>query len=376
MNFKFSSLFESTSSNFSAIRDKIPLDNTQLMIVGISLFIVIIIIIIVLIIRKNRKNLENPVFYRNKKDSKIAGTIPQKLIYEPKNGYDFTWSFWIYIDDWNYKLGHGHKHVFTKGRLEWNPKNASPAIFLGSRINDMEFYITSTTGVEKFILKDIPIKKWTHISLILKTKEIDLYIDGKLSKSNVLNGLPKLNHGNLYVNHFGGFSGKISSIAYSPEALNPKYIRADFYKGPARETLVDKVINKVKNTSNKIIGIEPSDSSQSSGGSHSSGCNVQIQKPKPYKPKKCSGFTWNNRNKQPCVLYKKWYGSSYPNNSKSTDTYKRNSDNTYSIIRNKYPNGEWKSLETNTSEGDAYKIKNNIDGLQECRKLCNKMKRD
>ena len=68
----------------------------------------------------------------------------------------------------------------------------------------------------------------------LKTEE-GADINGYLKKRVVLDGIPKQNFGNLYVNAFGGFAGYISRMRYFDYAVNFSQFEEDIAGGPSLE---------------------------------------------------------------------------------------------------------------------------------------------
>ena len=239
-------------NNIKNLYSKIPFNNKTFKISLIVITIITISICIIFIVKHRRHSLENPTFFLKPKLTQKKITINKSLLFEPKNGYEFTWTFWIYITDWKYRLNKD-KHIFTKGRLEENPIHCCPAIFLDKSINDMIFYIQTTKNTIKYRIKDIPINKWNHIGISVSNKIVDLYIDGKLYKSFVLTHLPKLNHADLYVNYFGGFNGKLSKLSYFPVALQATDLLKQFKSNPINSGILNSLYNKM---SNKHIDIE------------------------------------------------------------------------------------------------------------------------
>lgn len=112
----------------------------------------------------------------------------------------------------------------------------------------------TNSGTKKFTIKDIPLKKWTQFTLVLQTMELDAYVDGKLKDTFVLGGLPKINHGDLYLNEWGGYSGSFSSIQYYPTALMPSTIIKKYKEGPTQMNAMQKIIKKVKQAA-KAVGL-------------------------------------------------------------------------------------------------------------------------
>ena len=105
----------SITSNLTSLKNKLPVENKYFKLISILFVCIFIIIIIMYIIKNYRFNKLNPIFWRKSKNAMENKKIPRKLIQESKSGYTFTWSFWFYLDDWNYKFKKW-KHIFTRGQ--------------------------------------------------------------------------------------------------------------------------------------------------------------------------------------------------------------------------------------------------------------------
>jgi hypothetical protein len=233
-------------NNIIKLRNNIPLSNNKLYIISILIIIIIITIIIRIIIINISYKKINPTFYVKKKNSKLKSKISSKLIYNPPNGYGYTWNFWIYIDNWNYKLNQ-KKHILTRGILEQNPQKCNPSIWISDKNNDLYFYIeTEKNGTQKYILKDIPIKKWTMITVVLHTNEFEIYQNSKLVETYILLSLPKLNSEDVFINQWGGFSGYISKLTYYPNSITSTKIKNIYKIKPSYKNLLNSLF-KIKN---------------------------------------------------------------------------------------------------------------------------------
>lgn len=246
-------------NTINSISKTTNLEKKHLLYILIGLIIIILIIIIVILIKNYKWNKENPIFFKKIKDSKDYVEIPSELFHQPKNGYDFSFSFWVKVTNWGYKYG-TLKNIFTKGRNERYINENSPvcpSIWFDKKINDMIFYIETSNGIQKFRLKDIPIGKWNNIVFVCNTKIIDLYINGLLSRTITLKAFPKINNGNLHVNSFDGYRGEIASIMYFPKALTLNEVNKQYKLGPTRITLLMKIFDKIR----KIFNVKISSTS-------------------------------------------------------------------------------------------------------------------
>ena len=70
-------------------------------------------------------------------------------------------------------------------------------------------------------------------------KVLQEHINGNLKKSKLINGIPRQNNGDLWVNLFGGFSGYISKLQYHRKALDYKEIEEIVREGPSKDACGD-----------------------------------------------------------------------------------------------------------------------------------------
>jgi hypothetical protein len=147
--------------------------------------------------------------------------------------------YWMYIKDWNYKFG-SEKGVLVRSdptntsivnpkialhptdnslnvSVSLYPSNASVGSSTPSASND-----TSATG-DSFTctVENVPLQAWFSVSATVFQRNLDIYINGRLVKSCVLPGIPKVATGDIVVGANGGFSGSICNVHYYPRMLTP-----------------------------------------------------------------------------------------------------------------------------------------------------------
>ena len=151
------------------------------------------------------------------------------------DGIEFTWSVWIYIE--NIKEGQ-YKHIFHKGNsnLETNglnfPNNA-PGLYIAPNTNALVVMMnTYNTINEETVIPDIPLNKWVNVIIRCQNTTLDVYINGTITRSVQLSGVPKQNYGDVYVAMNGGFDGNISNLWYYNYALGTSEIQSIAKKGP------------------------------------------------------------------------------------------------------------------------------------------------
>lgn len=119
--------FKDAAQNFN---DNTPVRNSAIGIVAI--------VLLIYLYKKykeivNRERLE-PVFIRNvkKANATINPPIADELVSAPLNGNSFTYSTWLYVNNWSKNMK-GYKHVFHKGDLD--KKTCAPAVYLMPNTN-------------------------------------------------------------------------------------------------------------------------------------------------------------------------------------------------------------------------------------------------
>jgi hypothetical protein len=153
------------------------------------------------------------------------------------DGIEFTWSVWIYIDDFTYNNGK-YKTIFYKGNdglqtTGLNFPNNAPGLYIAPSTNDLVVVMNTFDVInEKITIPNIPMNKWISVVIRCENVDLDIYINGLVTKSHVLHGVPKQNYGDVYVAMNGGFSGFISDLWYHNYALGISAIQDLVKRGP------------------------------------------------------------------------------------------------------------------------------------------------
>jgi hypothetical protein len=175
------------------------------------------------------------------KQTMIFGQDPQSDNYTPilrsTNGLGFTWSTWIFIDDYQY-LNTQYKHIFSKGNSDLDPSglvypNNAPGVYLTPNDNNLLVIMNSFQDInEEIVIQDVPLNKWMHIVVRCDGNIVDVYINGTITQSVHLKSVPKQNYGDVSVALNGGFSGNLSNLWYYNYTLGTAEIQALFKWGP------------------------------------------------------------------------------------------------------------------------------------------------
>ena len=169
-----------------------------------------------------------------------SGNSSASTIYRSVNGTDgieFTWSVWINITNLQYLEGQ-YKHIFFKGNsdLETNglnfPNNC-PGLYIAPNTNSLVVMMNTYNVINnEIIIPDIPLNKWVNVIIRCQNTTLDVYINGVITRSVELIGVPKQNYGNVYVAMNGGFEGYISNLWYYNFSLGTTAIQNLVANGP------------------------------------------------------------------------------------------------------------------------------------------------
>lgn len=179
-------------------------------------------------------------------------------IYE---GGEFTISTWIYIDNWTYRSGF-NKSIISVGGPNFDTirvylGGSKPKLFVrlhtisqGEVTQEKGESLLKTTESSVFgqlqtesslldssygcDLPEIELQRWVNISIAVNGKTVDVYIDGKLTRSCVLSNYFKVDGSGYSANllSHGGFGGQISTTTMYDSALHPEAIYKNYIAGP------------------------------------------------------------------------------------------------------------------------------------------------
>jgi hypothetical protein len=220
------------SSGLMSSVNSLTTNNSILYILLGIILLIVLVVVIVILVNRAKKNKENvsvlmgaPADAFDLKDK----SFPVK---NSDEGLEFSYSVWIYIQDWT----RGWKNIFVKGdKTDGASTNSAraPGLWLYPDTNALHARInTFASPNEGCDIKNIPLQKWVHIAYILNNRTVDIYIDGKLERSCVLRGVPKLNDEPVRVCDNGGFFGKISNLVYFRYAMKPDEVYKIYASGP------------------------------------------------------------------------------------------------------------------------------------------------
>jgi len=182
------------------------------------------------------------------------GKVPQ--IY---GGGDYSISTWIYITNWNINKGRSKPFLILSGGAPEANGFMTLVMYLGQYTNKLAIRVSqeaSTGGsgelsytkdyksivngsspysdaagdFKKCDIESVDLQRWVCITTVLTGRTLDVYIDGKLSRSCLLDGIFKVDGDQPTLklagpDGFGGLIGltRAANIAYSPDMVYSYY---------------------------------------------------------------------------------------------------------------------------------------------------------
>ena len=266
---------------------------------NIANIIIIIILILIIIWLLNKVFFSTNIVYDkilNANETGNTGTlltnstnaIPNKDLKEEGTS-NFMLSVWFYIDDWGTSMGK-EKNILFMAKNE-TVKNSSGLTNLTgitktsdcmTNVNDISFRNLNicldsydnnllidietygenrcrdttqpTNGtfnsiVTRHKISNIPLQKWNCLILSVDTKTFDIYLDGKLRNSFILDGTYNSSGDkkNIYlgnvINSVPGFEGFITRVRYEPNPINPQQAYK-IYKEGINASLANSLFNQ------------------------------------------------------------------------------------------------------------------------------------
>ena len=165
----------------------------------------------------------------------------------PVTSATFSFSIWIYIQDWNSGFGN-IKNIMHYVREGGNPTTLNLDSYDNNLIIKYDVKSKNGKGTETktVTVPNINIQKWVNITVCFDTNNTDTYINGKLTDTQIHSeplfvpsnqGAVTLCKGNT------GFSGQISNAKYYNKIVSPQEAW-DIYKAGFSDNLLGNLLNR------------------------------------------------------------------------------------------------------------------------------------
>jgi hypothetical protein len=178
---------------------------------------------------------KNMIVFPQDPNSKNA--VPINRSVNAVNGVEFTWSVWVFIDNLQYLSGQ-YRHIFHKGNDQLtntglNFPNNAPGLYISPNTNALVVIMNTFNDInQEIVIPNIPLNKWMNVIIRCQNDNLNIYINGTITKSIKLKGVPKQNYGDVFVAMNGGFDGYISNLWYYNHALGTTAISNLVNSGP------------------------------------------------------------------------------------------------------------------------------------------------
>lgn len=156
---------------------------------------------------------------------------------------NYTYSVWVYVQDWNYGFGED-KNVFVRKTEGGEGGGNALRVYMDAQANNLVietrcFDDSSNTGaLQKCQVDNFPLQTWVNVTVSQYGRTCDVYIDGKLVRTCVFPSTAMVAKGSVIItprNDGGttsGFSGYTCKFRYFDYASNPQQAYNIYKDGP------------------------------------------------------------------------------------------------------------------------------------------------
>ena len=192
--------------------------------------------------------------YTISQNPSLPNSKPISLSDNERTGPEFTYSFFIMVHPSAFRQEKGLLHIFHKGNPNQWPL-LGPGVYMASETNTLRVYMnTFKTWNNCVEVENIPIGKWVHVALVCRSSQLEVFINGNLSKRMGFDGYaPYQNYGDICVfsqrritipktvpsvgekgfNVYGVMKGMFSRLIYFSYALSYSEINTMMAQGPS-----------------------------------------------------------------------------------------------------------------------------------------------
>ena len=255
-----SSAIGKVSNGFSGVKNFLtsgsPLSKIALAVIFIVVFIASVSIISKIYKRYKQVATSSPWILKGTKEGKKAIVVTQNpetdgsiTAYRSKNefgGLEFSYMLWIFISDVNHgttdaqgRIPEEGQHILHKGN-ESSRNIQAPGIWLHKNKNSLRINMNTFKHVKEFVdVDNIPLNKWVHLTVAVRQRDLDVFINGNIVERLKMKGLPRQNYGNIYLNAFKGIDGFLSNARYFNFYISFREIDEHIKYGPSLKACID-----------------------------------------------------------------------------------------------------------------------------------------
>lgn len=218
-------------------------------------------------------DLEDRLIYSNSSPGLLAMS-PTPTVFTASSlpplygGGEFSVSTWIYITNWGVNKGQNKVFLTLSGGAK---AYSTLVMYLGQNINKLGIrvstdsteysttldstqmtmitsgqtpYTDTASDFKKCDIDTVDIQRWVNITAVLSGRTLDIYMDGKLSRSCVLDGLYKVDGDtpSLSLGGPSGFGGYIGQTRGANYAYSPDQVYLNYLNGPNNVSLLSQIL--------------------------------------------------------------------------------------------------------------------------------------
>lgn len=174
-----------------------------------------------------------------------------------RTGIEFSYGFFLWVDQSTFNGTIGLKNIFYKG-LDSKPwPLIAPGVFMRSDTNTLVIVLNSyVDAFHSLEIENMPIGKWIHVILNFQKNALEVHINGRIAQKMLFTDTaPYINSenmtffsnyngtitcpGNSPIIFAGAISGKVSGVVYTRYALSFSEIQKQVAKGPSKIIVAD-----------------------------------------------------------------------------------------------------------------------------------------
>ena len=206
-----------------------------------------------------------PYLVKGEKSGTECLKVPGTRLRPSTIGHEFSYSFWVDVDDWGHNFNKP-KHLFHVGNKDGT--HVCPGVWFYPKTNNLMVRVDTYSNTKKTMnpisdprlikqespcdLVNIPVQRWMHVAIVMINKTVDIYLNGKLTRSCTLENVPRINKGDVHINMDGGFDGRMSDLFYYNQAYSPGDIYSIYKAGPNSFDIIKYLDDYIKAHSAKI----------------------------------------------------------------------------------------------------------------------------
>ena len=197
-------------------------------------------------------------------EAHVVKVIPKEKTETRKT--NFAYSIWVNVSSWSGDSDFGReKIIFAKASTtpvlsadkSFTPSSANLlSMSLDKHENNIKIKVaykpeTGAAGIKHHTctVYNVPLQKWVNIIISFDTRVLDVYMNGKLVKTCIIENVPFIGSGDanyqVYLTPAGGFTGETANFRFFKNSVNPQE-SWEIYKQGFSSGLLTGLINKYK----------------------------------------------------------------------------------------------------------------------------------